>query len=228
MLRNGCEKVICISHGEGLSFDPRGQSEWSYTYRSTLLKMQWLRNTFDKYLQMAIDGPWNQLVFLTPQTPHSLLISYAFACGCCFVTCLAWGSASLGHSHSPELKSTEKLINTQAPYKGLVLNSLAQPHICICLGPPGPPYILTHLGRITASLKKYPPEGYPSRLWYKGRTAGLNSSVSSCFMSVSNQTTSWANYLLIGTLVVGTFWPSEKTSTAKWTLSEHMAHLTIY
>lgn len=74
------------------------------------------------------------------------VISYAFspvqstsvACGCWFVTCLAWGSASLGHSHSPELRPTGKLINTQAPYKGLVLSSMAQPHICLCLGPRSP------------------------------------------------------------------------------------------
>lgn len=59
--------------------------------------------------------------------------STSVARGCWFVTCLAWGSASLGHSHSPEPKPTGKLINTQAPYKGLVLDSLAQPHICLCL-----------------------------------------------------------------------------------------------
>lgn len=65
--------------------------------------------------------------------PVLKVISYAFslvqstsvARGCWFVTCLAWGSASLGHSHSPELRPTGKLINSQPPYKGLVLSSLA-------------------------------------------------------------------------------------------------------
>lgn len=128
---------------------------------------------------MGIDGPWrNQSACLSPQTlvfpplpssPYYLncilkVISYAFACGCWFVTCLAWGSASLGHSHSPELKPTVKLVNTQAPYKGLVLNSLALPHICLCLGPQVPlpsPHTWEELQ--PACLKKYPPEDYPSR-----------------------------------------------------------------
>lgn len=106
---------------------------------------------------------------LLPSSPSYLncilkVISCAFACGCWFVTCLAWGSASLGHSHSPELKPTEKLINTQAPYKGLVLDSLAQPHICLCLGPQVP-LTSSHTWEELqpACLKKYPPEGYPSR-----------------------------------------------------------------
>lgn len=108
---------------------------------------------------------------VSPPIPNCILkvISYAFspvqstsvACGCWWFTCLAWGSASLGHSHSPELRPTGKLINTQASCKGLLLSSLAQPHICLCLGPRSP-YIPTHLGRITASMfEEIPSPGLP-------------------------------------------------------------------
>lgn len=144
-----------------------------------LLKIYRLRNAFDKCLQMRIDGPWrNQSACLAPAVLSSYshlnciitVILYAFspvqstsvACGCWFVTCLAWGSASLGHSHSPEFKPTGKLINTQAPYQGLgpQLPSPAT-HICPCLGPS---YIPTHLGRITASMfEEIPSRGLPKQ-----------------------------------------------------------------
>lgn len=101
------------------------------------------KECFDKYIHMGARG-WSrkQSACLAPNNLASLVsllpfvysqlnyilkvIFYTFssvqstsvACGCWFVICLAWGSASLGHSHSPELRPTGKLINTD-PLLGL-------------------------------------------------------------------------------------------------------------
>lgn len=129
--------------------------------------------------------------------------------------CLScWGEGG-GVSQSRSFPSSRtkalaiELINTQLPYKGLVLDSLAQPHICLRLRPKVPhasPHTWEELH--PACLKKYPPEGCPSRrrekkqhFDMKAETAGLNSSFRSWFMSACNQTTSGLCYWLMGALL---------------------------
>lgn len=129
------------------------------------------QSAFMALLKNTLASLVSLLPSVSPPTPNCILkvISYSFslvqstsvARGCWCVTCLGWGSASLGHSHSPELRPTGKLINTQASCNGLVLSSPAQPHICLCLGPRSP-YIPTHLGSITASMfEEIPSPGLP-------------------------------------------------------------------
>lgn len=169
--------------------------------------------------------------------------SYAFisvqspsvAWGCWFVTCLARGSTCLGHSHSSGLRRTGKLINTQPPYKGLVLGSLVKPHICLCLEPrshlhlrtPGKNYS-QHVWRNAPSLTPIP--GYQGHQYRKNTgfdiKAEQRSWIVQCwdvFFFLGGHLNQKLNMLFAS--VVGTF--DRESMITRWPLFECMTHFCI-
>lgn len=122
------------------------------------------------------------------------------------------GVRQSGSFPQSRVKPNKKLINESPPTK--VWSSAPWPatHLPLLMFP-GPPYIPTHLARITSSvIQEIPSRGVP-RLALINRTAGLNSSGSNWFMSVSNRT-SQVFYLLIDPMIIGAL-------DGKWPLAKH-------